>query len=405
MQQPVSVDCAVSLARRKAFMRHCYLPSGTGLPGRWDEAVHSVDVRSVTKSWGATTAVADVSFAVEQGHLTVLLGPSGCGKSTMLRMIAGLDEPTSGTIEIGGRDVAGLTGSARGVAMVFQSYALFPHLAVADNIAFGLSVRRVPKAEIAQRLAKVANVLGLEGLLARKPGQLSGGQQQRVALGRALIAEAPVCLLDEPLSNLDAQLRQDLRREIRALQQRLGVTMIYVTHDQTEAMSMADQVILMRAGRVEQKGAPSDLYERPGTLFTARFIGGAPMSFLDLADGRDGAVISGTSGPALFGGKGNGRVLGLRPEDVTVDTASSPGAFHAVVTAVEYLGGEALVTCMIGERPILARVRGKEAPPIGATVGVNWPASAARVFDAATGRRIVAEADANVRPRLQTVSQ
>jgi sn-glycerol 3-phosphate transport system ATP-binding protein len=385
-------------------MRHCYAPSEAGLPGRWDEVVHSVDVRSVTKSWGATTAVAGVSFAVDQGQLTVLLGPSGCGKSTMLRMIAGLEEPTAGTIMIGGRDVAGLTGAARGVAMVFQSYALFPHLTVADNIAFGLSVRGAPKAEIAQRLAKVASLLGLEPLLGRKPGQLSGGQQQRVALGRALIAEAPVCLLDEPLSNLDAQLRQELRREIRALQQRLGITMIYVTHDQTEAMSMADQVILMRAGRIEQMGAPADLYERPATLFTARFIGGAPMSFLDLDDGRDGAVIAGTDAPVLFARPGKGRVLGLRPEDVTVDTAPNASGIHAVVTAVEYLGGEALVTCRIGERPIVARVRGNEAPPVGATVGVSWQASAAHVFDAATGNRVTIEPGAAARPQLHSLS-
>jgi len=345
--------------------------------------VHSVDVRSVTKSWGVTTAVADVSFAVKQGHLTVLLGPSGCGKSTMLRMIAGLEEPTSGIIEIGGRDVAGLTGAARGVAMVFQSYALFPHLTVADNICFGLSVRGTAKAEIAARLAKVANVLGLEALLTRKPSQLSGGQQQRVALGRALIAEAPVCLLDEPLSNLDAQLRQDLRREIRALQQRLGITMVYVTHDQTEAMSMADDVILMRAGRIEQQGAPAELYERPATLFTARFIGGAPMSFLDLDDDR---------------------VLGLRPEDVTVDSEGAPGSVHAVVTSVEYLGGEALVTCRIGERPVLARVRGKDVPAVGAAVGVRWQPSAAHIFEASSGKRAAAETGSAVRPMLQTVS-
>jgi sn-glycerol 3-phosphate transport system ATP-binding protein len=366
--------------------------------------VHSVEVRSVTKSWGVTTAVADVSFAVKQGHLTVLLGPSGCGKSTMLRMIAGLEEPTSGTIEIGGRDVSGLTGAARGVAMVFQSYALFPHLSVADNISFGLSVRGAPKAEIAARLAKVAGVLGLEALLARKPAQLSGGQQQRVALGRALIAEAPVCLLDEPLSNLDAQLRQDLRREIRGLQQRLGITMIYVTHDQTEAMSMADEVILMRAGRIEQQGEPADLYDRPATLFTARFIGGAPMSFLDLDDGRDGAVIAGTMAPVLFAGPGKGRVLGLRPEDVTVDSGAAPGSIHAVVMAVEYLGGEALVTCRIGERPILARVRGKDVPAVGAAVGVHWQPSAAHIFEASSGRRVAAEFSSVVRPKLQTVS-
>ena len=345
--------------------------------------MQSVQVRSVVKRFGETTAVAGVSFAVSQGHLTVLLGPSGCGKSTMLRMIAGLDEPTSGAIEIDGRDVAGLTGAARGVAMVFQSYALFPHLSVADNIAFGLSVRGVSRTEIAERLASTASLLGLEALLHRKPGQLSGGQQQRVALGRALIAQAPVCLLDEPLSNLDAQLRQDLRREIRALQQRLGITMIYVTHDQTEAMSMADDVILMRGGVIEQQGAPAELYERPATLFTARFIGGAPMSFLDLDQGR---------------------VLGLRPEDVTVDSAHGGAHLHAAVTAVEYLGGEALITCMAGGKPILARVRGKDVPDVGASVGLSWQPSAAHIFDAHTGNRVAAALSTDERPKLHAIS-
>jgi sn-glycerol 3-phosphate transport system ATP-binding protein len=359
--------------------------------------VISVDVRSVTKAWGETVAVDDVSFAVEKGHLVVLLGPSGCGKSTLLRLIAGLDDPAAGAIAIEGHDVRGRTGSARGVAMVFQSYALFPHLSVADNITFGLSVRGTDKAEMARRLDRIAALLGLEPLLRRKPAQLSGGQQQRVALGRALIAEAPVCLLDEPLSNLDAQLRQELRREIRALQQRLGITMIYVTHDQTEAMSMADRVILMRAGRIEQNGVPADLYERPATLFAARFIGGAPMNFLDLDDGPDGAVVAGTAGPALFAGPGHGRVLGLRPEDVTVDTASGRGRFHVTVTAVEYLGAEALVTCAIGERSILARTRGGGAPPVGATVGLVWETSAGHVFDAASGQRLALESGAGSR--------
>jgi sn-glycerol 3-phosphate transport system ATP-binding protein len=358
----------------------------------------SVDVRSVTKTWGATRAVDDVSFAVEKGELIVLLGPSGCGKSTMLRMIAGLDEPTAGTIEIEGRDVRGRTGSARGVAMVFQSYALFPHLTVADNITFGLSVRGIARQEMARRLERIAALLGLEALLRRKPAQLSGGQQQRVALGRALIAEAPVCLLDEPLSNLDAQLRQELRREIRALQQRLGITMIYVTHDQTEAMSMADRVILMRGGRIEQNGRPSDLYERPASLFTARFIGGAPMNFLDLEDGPQGAVIAGTTGPVLFAASGRGRVLGLRPEDVTVDSIHAGGRFHATVTALEYLGAEALVTCRIGERSILARTRGDRAPPVGAEVGLVWDNSAGHVFDAASGARLAIDTGAGSKP-------
>ena len=357
----------------------------------------------MTKAWGETLAVDDVSFAVEKGHLVVLLGPSGCGKSTLLRLIAGLDDPASGAIEIEGRDVVGLTGSARGVAMVFQSYALFPHLSVADNITFGLSVRGTPKREMLLRLDKIVALLGLEALLRRKPAELSGGQQQRVALGRALIAEAPVCLLDEPLSNLDAQLRQELRREIRSLQQRLGITMIYVTHDQTEAMSMADRVILMRAGRIEQNGTPADLYERPATLFTARFIGGAPMNLLDLDDGPQGAVVAGTAGPALFAASGRGRMLGLRPEDVTVDTGTGRGRFHATVTAVEYLGAEALVTCMVGERSILARTRGDGAPPVGATVGLIWEASAEHVFDAVSGERVAIETGAGSRlPQLQT---
>ena len=356
----------------------------------------------MTKRWGETPALTDVSFTVDKGELAVLLGPSGCGKSTLLRMIAGLDTPNEGTIEIGGRDVTHLTGWVRGVAMVFQSYALFPHLTVADNITFGLSVRGTARNEMAARLDKVAALLGLQPLLRRKPGQLSGGQQQRVALGRALIAEAPVCLLDEPLSNLDTQLRQDLRREIRALQQRLGITMIYVTHDQTEAMSMADRVILLNAGRVEQNGAPVELYERPATLFAARFIGGAPMSFLDLDDGASGAVIAGTVGPVVTAGPGRGRVLGLRPEDVAIDGAGE--CIRGRVTAVEYLGAEALVSCAIGETndtSILAHSRGGAAPAVGASIGLAWDASAAHIFDGASGRRVPSDtAAAASAPRL-----
>ncbi|MEX6507114.1 ABC transporter ATP-binding protein [Jiella sp. M17.18] len=351
-----------------------------------------VAVRSLTKAWGPSRAVDDVSFTVRKGSLAVLLGPSGCGKSTTLRMIAGLDEPTLGEIAIGGADVGGRAGAARGVAMVFQSYALFPHLSVADNITFGLSVRKVPKSGQRDRLAKVAELLGLAPLLDRKPAQLSGGQQQRVALGRALIAEAPVCLLDEPLSNLDAQLRQDLRREIRALQQRLGVTMIYVTHDQTEAMSMADQVILMRGGRIEQDDTPAGLYERPASLFAARFVGGSAMNVFDLADTPDGrgAVIAGVEGPAVLDRPGRGLVLGLRPEDVALAPAGSlqPGGPKAETVSVEYLGADALVTCRLGGREIVARVRGAEAPHPGETVALGWDRTAMHLFDAASGRRL-----------------
>src|SRR3954447_7938728 len=232
----------------------------------------------VSKRWGAARAVENITLSAAAGELLVLLGPSGCGKSTTLRVIAGLEEVDTGTIIIAGREVTHLPPAQRRIAMVFQSYALFPHLSVAENIIFGLRARRVPRSECRARLRRVADVVGLESLLERKPAQLSGGQRQRVALGRAIIAEAPVCLMDEPLSNLDAQLRHEMRREIRALQQKLGVTMLYVTHDQTEAMSMADQVILMRDGRIEQDAPPDRLYAEPATIFAARFIGTPPMN-------------------------------------------------------------------------------------------------------------------------------
>ena len=214
----------------------------------------AIELDHVAKHWGETRALDAVSFNADPGSFVVLLGPSGCGKSTTLRLIAGLDTPTTGRISIAGRDVTREPPSRRGLSMVFQSYALFPHLNVAENILFGLKVRKVPPAERTARLAKAADLLGLGHLLLRKPSQLSGGQQQRVALGRAIIAEAPVCLMDEPLSNLDAQLRGEMRREIRSLQRRLGITMVYVTHDQTEAMTMADRVVLLRDGHIEQVG-------------------------------------------------------------------------------------------------------------------------------------------------------
>src|SRR5687767_1604128 len=240
----------------------------------------AIALENVAKHWGSSRALDGITFSAEPGTFVVLLGPSGCGKSTTLRLIAGLDQPTSGTIHIAGRDVTRLPPAARGIAMVFQSYALFPHLSVAENIVFGLKVRKVPDREA--KLARVADLLGLANLLERKPSQLSGGQQQRVALGRAIIAEAPVCLMDEPLSNLDAQLRGEMRREIRSLQQRLGITMVYVTHDQTEAMTMADRVVLLRGGRIEQVGSPEELYARPATAFAAGFIGAPPMNLVRL---------------------------------------------------------------------------------------------------------------------------
>ena len=326
----------------------------------------AISVRGVTKTWGPARAVDNVSFETAGGRFVVLLGPSGCGKSTTLRLIAGLDDVSAGRIHIGGREVTALPPAERGIAMVFQSYALFPHLSVAENIIFGLKVRGVAAGERGERLARVAALLGLEKLLERKPSQLSGGQQQRVALGRAIIAEAPLCLMDEPLSNLDAQLRLEMRREIRALQRKLGITMIYVTHDQTEAMTMADQVILLRDGRVEQDGTPEDLYDRPATAFTARFIGTPPMN-----------VVS------LPGQLKTGQLLGVRPEDIQIGN----DGIDAIVEGVEYLGADSIVACRSGTESMAVRVPRSAGYAAGAAVKLSWNPSAAHYFDATTGLR------------------
>jgi len=316
--------------------------------------------------------------------MLVLLGPSGCGKSTTLRLIAGLEQLSAGRVLIGGADVTHLPPAQRKISMVFQSYALFPHLSVAENIVFGLRVRRVPAAERKARLSRVADLLGLDGLLARKPSQLSGGQQQRVALGRAIIAETPVCLMDEPLSNLDAQLRLDMRREIRGLQQKLGVTMVYVTHDQTEAMSMADQVILLREGRVEQDASPAELYARPATVFAARFIGTPPMNILKLADAAGGAVVSGTERPTLLPGRGAGLLLGVRPEDIMLAEA---GGLGVTVKTIEYLGADSILTCEAGGQALAVRAPGRVERAAGTTVRLAWSKEHVHVFDEQSGRR------------------
>jgi sn-glycerol 3-phosphate transport system ATP-binding protein len=349
--------------------------------------VSAIAVRDVRKAWGPITAVDGVSFEAGVGRLVVLLGPSGCGKSTTLRLIAGLERVTAGRILIGDEDVTELPPAARHIAMVFQSYALFPHLSVAENIVFGLRVRRVPAGERRRRLGRVAGLLGLEQLLDRKPSQLSGGQQQRVALGRAIIAEKPICLLDEPLSNLDAQLRVEMRREIRTLQQKLGITMLYVTHDQTEAMTMADQVILLRAGRVEQDGPPAELYARPATAFAARFIGTPPMNILRLAPGRGGAVVAGTEGPVILAGAASGSLAGIRPEEIQIAAGGGAPGLRARATGVEYLGADSIVTCAAGSESLAVRAPGRVHLEAGTAVCLRWPAAALHVFDETTGRR------------------
>ncbi|CAM3986827.1 ABC transporter ATP-binding protein [Bordetella muralis] len=326
-------------------------------------------LEDLTKQYGDAAAIQGVSFTAPAGSFTVLLGPSGCGKSTTLRMIAGLDTPTSGHIRIGDRDVTHLPPSQRRISMVFQSYALFPHLSVRENILFGLKVRKEPSADYPRRLKRVADLLGLTALLDRKPSQLSGGQQQRVALGRAVISEAPVCLMDEPLSNLDAQLRHEMRREIRALQQSLGITMVYVTHDQTEAMSMADQVVLLRDGRIEQRDTPDGLYARPATEFAARFIGTPPMNLMDLSTQGNGLGIAGTESLPAIAAPVQAKRLGVRPEHIRIDGDGRP----AVVESVEYFGADSIVVCRIGTcSGIAVRAPGHLRAAAGDAVKLTW---------------------------------
>ena len=317
----------------------------------------------VVKSWGPARAVDEVSLEAEEGSLLVLLGPSGCGKSTTLRLIAGLEQPDSGTVMIGGSDVTHLTPAQRKIAMVFQSYALFPHLSVAENIIFGLRVRGVSRTDRDIRLKRVADIVGLSQLLDRKPAQLSGGQRQRVALGRAIIAEAKLCLMDEPLSNLDAKLRHEMRTEIRSLQQRLGMTMVYVTHDQTEAMTMADRVILMRDGRIEQNGPPEALYSRPATAFTACFIGTPPMNLI----AQDGMLV------------------GIRPEHIHI--VSQDGR-PARVKSVEHLGADSIVLCELEGQPVSVRQDGFVRATPGDEIRLAWAEGDEHQFDQATGARL-----------------
>jgi len=344
-----------------------------------------IEILDLKKAWGSFNAVDGVSFSVAAGSLTVLLGPSGCGKSTTLRLIAGLDLPNSGTIRIGGRDVTQAPPAQRGLAMVFQNYALFPHLTVAENIIFGLRVRRVPAAERKRRLSRAADVLGLSALLERRPSQLSGGQQQRVALGRAVVAEASICLMDEPLSNLDAQLRLEMRREIRRIQQQLGMTMVFVTHDQVEAMTLADQVVLMRSGKIEQKSTPDVLYNTPATAFCARFIGTPPMNLVALEDGPSGPMVAGSRELAGIDGAQGGMLLGLRPEDIRVGVA---GGIAATVVVAEYHGADSVLECKIGTQTLQVRVEGAQRFEAGREITLGWAPGAAHLFDASSEKRI-----------------
>ena len=303
----------------------------------------NVSFEHVWKRFDDTVAVEDFSLEIEHGEFVVLVGPSGCGKSTVLRMLAGLERASDGSIVIDDRVVNNVAPAARDVAMVFQSYALYPHMTVYDNLAFVLRNQRLPKQEVDARVRSAADVLQLTELLKRKPKQLSGGQRQRVALGRAIVREPAAFLMDEPLSNLDAQLRVETRAELLKLQRRLGTTTIYVTHDQVEAMTMGDRIAVMRAGVLQQVGTPQDLYTNPANVFVGRFIGSPSMNVVE-DDVLDGLGESGV-------------LVGFRPEHVDVGSPSADGvSLTARVEVVEYLGDEQLVHLRVGERPLLAKL-------------------------------------------------
>lgn len=340
-----------------------------------------ITLKDVDKIWGNFQALNHVNFQCKEGQLLALLGPSGCGKSTTLRLIAGLETPTSGTIEIKGKDVTFLPPAKRNISMVFQNYALFPHLTVKENILFGLKARKVPVTERRKRLANAVDLLGLSTLLDRKPAHLSGGQRQRVALGRAIVAQSSICLMDEPLSNLDAKLRQEMRQEIRSLQQRLDMTMIYVTHDQVEAMTMADEIILIKDGNIEQHGTAEDLYNRPETIFAAKFIGSPPMNILS----PDANLMKAFSSMLPDGITPESHRIGVRPEDIQI---SENRGINVEIETIEYLGADTMIGCRFGEQRITMTVKGKNRLHIGDHITLDWKPDHIHLFDAQSGRRL-----------------
>jgi len=351
----------------------------------------SVAIRDVRKAFGATAVIHGVDISIKDGEFVVLVGPSGCGKSTLLRMIAGLENITAGEIRIGERVVNNLPPKERDVAMVFQNYALYPHMTVAANMAFSMKLRSAPKREIDERVNRAASILGLTQLLERYPRQLSGGQRQRVAMGRAIVRDPQVFLFDEPLSNLDAKLRVQMRTEIKELHQRLKTTTIYVTHDQIEAMTMADKIVVMHDGRVEQIGAPLELYDRPDNLFVAGFIGSPAMNMLKgrinvngvaAFEAPAGVKFSLNSAPS--GSDGRPAVYGVRPEHFSL----ADDGVDAVVQVIEPTGSELQVVAKLGESEIIAVFRERHQFKPGDKIRLKPDPRLIHLFDEATGKRL-----------------
>lgn len=332
----------------------------------------AISFKNIVKRYGAgkvvNQVIHDVSAEILDGEFVVIVGPSGCGKSTLLRMVAGLEEISDGTISIGGRVVNDLEPAERDIAMVFQNYALYPHMSVFDNMAYGLKIAKVPKDEIRSRVEKAAGILELMPYLDRKPRALSGGQRQRVAMGRAIVRQPQVFLFDEPLSNLDAKLRAQTRLEIQKLHRELGITSLFVTHDQVEAMTLAQRMIVMHGGVMEQFGTPQEVYNKPATTFVASFIGSPPMNLLKHVPGMQA-----------------GTIFGVRPEHIDV----GQGDWQLVVEAVELLGAERLLYCRLGQDTLIVRIQEDEAvPAIGDTILASPRPEKIHHFDASTGKRL-----------------
>jgi lactose/L-arabinose transport system ATP-binding protein len=346
-------------------------------------------MKDVIKRYGEVQVIHGIDLEIEDGEFCVFVGPSGCGKSTLLRMVAGLEETTEGAMSIGTRDVTKMDPAERGVAMVFQTYALYPHMTVRDNMGFGLKMNGHPKAEIVEKVAEATRILKLEEYLDRKPAALSGGQRQRVSIGRAIVRGPEVFLFDEPLSNLDAELRVEMRVEIARLHKEIGATMIYVTHDQVEAMTLADKIVVLRAGRIEQVGAPLDLYRDPDNKFVAGFIGSPAMNFLNGVSTGDAVTLNDLEGtfalPVAIPASGTNISIGIRPEHIEID----PNGDTHTVDLTEALGGVSYVHLKsnTGEK-IIVEERGDERSREGIRVGITLPLDRAMLFDRETEQRI-----------------
>ena len=359
-----------------------------------------VQISGLAKRFGEVSVIDRLDLDIADHELMVLVGPSGCGKSTVLRMIAGLEEISGGTIAIGGRVVNEVPPKDRDVAMVFQSYALYPHMTIRKNLAFGLEIRKLPRAEIDAQVKRASAMLGLDALLERKPKQLSGGQRQRVAVGRAIVREPAVFLFDEPLSNLDAKLRVQMRAEIKKIQAQTGTTSVYVTHDQVEAMTMGSRICVLNRGVLQQVGAPLEVYDRPANAFVAQFIGTPPMNLLRgvVADGGASVQVGALSLPlpasargALGGMAGKAVLVGMRPEHVLPANRTAPGASavaEVAVEIVETLGDEIVVHGRLGDAAVVFKEDPHRAPAVGQKVAVRFDLESLHLFDAATEHRL-----------------